>query len=64
MQFSVPKIERFRINSLMRSCIRQCAYRWGKTIDWVHVTQHEVEEHHFQIDPGVTRMLKPEEVPA
>ena len=63
LQFSVPKIEKARINVLMRSCIRQCAHRWGKAINWVHVTTHEVNTDHFQIDPGVSRMLKPEEIP-
>ncbi len=64
LQFSVPKIEKSRIIYLMRSCIRQCAVRWGKEINWVHVTTHEVSEHHFQVDPGVARMLKPEEIPS
>ena len=53
LQFSVPAPQRAHMIVLMRSCIRQCALRWGKSIDWVHVTTHEVTEQHFQINPGV-----------
>lgn len=55
LQFSVTSHRLMEVNYTMRACIRQEARKHGTEIDWVHVTTHEVDEHHFQIKPGAIR---------
>ncbi len=55
LQVSVETIRKHEINYVMRACIRQEALFYGLDLNWVHVTTHVVEEHHFQVKPGESR---------
>lgn len=55
LQMSVETHRQMEINYTMRACIRQEARRYGLDLNWVHVTTHEVSEHHFQVILGEIR---------
>lgn len=54
LQMAAETHRAMEINYTMRACIRQEARKHQVDIDWVHVTTHDVKEHHFQIIPGET----------